>query len=105
MNAEDLLLPPSPLYPAAGALVGYLLPSSEKKMLGLIAGGLVGMIVNVATRSIQLQSDNTKLSGGTEFHSSLGKELLNAALGKKAEPVTTVAVTSGPFTYRLRGVG
>lgn len=105
MNTEDLLLPPSPLYPAAGAFLAYIATEGEIKPWAMLGGALAGLLVNVATRSIQLQSESAKTSGAGEFHSSLGKELLNAALGKKPDQSSTVQVTSGPVTYRLRGVG
>ena len=104
-DPKTLLAPPSPLFPLVGLALGASLTSEGHRLLGATAGILAGMLVNVSTSSIMQQADNTKLSGGKDFHASLGAELLKAAMGDKPEPASTVQVASGPVMYRLRGVG
>lgn len=103
-QVPEFLLPPSPVYPIVGAALGYILTEGEKKPFVMIAGALAGILVNVATRSIQLQAERAQASGENQFSSSLGTELLAATIGKKtADDAHAAEVASGPRLFRAHG--
>lgn len=82
-NTKSLLTPASPLYPLAGALLGYLL--SGKNLWGAASGALAGALVNAGSNAMQTKLALAKASGKSEFQGSLVSELGQSLLGSKAE--------------------
>lgn len=82
-SAKSLLQPASPLYPIAGALLGYFV--SGKNVWGAASGALAGALINAGASSMQTKLALAKASGKTEFQGSLAGELASSLLGSKPE--------------------